>query len=395
MTTDMKFKIVGTILFIYLLIPFFSFGQNPGTERVVRGTVRSATDGETLVGANIIEADEMKRIISATVTDINGQYVLKIKNPENNIVFSFIGFITQGRKIGDQTVIDVSMEEDLQMIQDVVITAEKKISDGSFEIPQREISTAVQTLSSKEFEGIQVTSIDEAMQGRIAGLDIVANSGDLGSGATMRIRGTSSINANTQPLIVVNGIPYEINIDPSFDFAAANQEQYANMLSINPDDIEEITVLKDAASTAVWGSKGANGVLVIKTKKGAQGPTRVQYSYRFTAAKQPRGLNMLNGIKDENALQTAEKLYVDGNIFSPQNKAKLAHLKQLPLSCHESAEALERNREIFETGRIFPKGLIDNHIKKLKSFNDKGLSEKIFGKTDEIKTLVEKYIHVG
>jgi len=103
----------------------------------------------------------------------------------------------------------------------------------------------------------------------------------------------------------------------------------------------------------------------------------------------------LNGIKDENALQTAEKLYVDGNIFSPQNKAKLAHLKQLPLSCHESAEALERNREIFETGRIFPKGLIDNHIKKLKSFNDKGLSEKIFGKTDEIKTLVEKYIHVG
>jgi len=99
--------------------------------------------------------------------------------------------------------------------------------------------------------------------------------------------------------------------------------------------------------------------------------------------------------KNENALQTAEKLYVDGNIFSPQNKAKLAHLKQLPLSCHESAEALERNREIFETGRIFPKGLIDNHIKKLKSFNDKGLSEKIFGKTDEIKTLVEKYIHVG
>jgi len=316
----MKFKIVGTILFIYLLIPFFSFGQNPGTERVVRGTVRSATDGETLVGANIIEADEMKRIISATVTDINGQYVLKIKNPENNIVFSFIGFITQGRKIGDQTVIDVSMEEDLQMIQDVVITAEKKISDGSFEIPQREISTAVQTLSSKEFEGIQVTSIDEAMQGRIAGLDIVANSGDLGSGATMRIRGTSSINANTQPLIVVNGIPYEINIDPSFDFAAANQEQYANMLSINPDDIEEITVLKDAASTAVWGSKGANGVLVIKTKKGAQGPTRVQYSYRFTAAKQPRGLNMLNG---DDYTMMIKQAY-----FNPQQDENAANVRE-------------------------------------------------------------------
>lgn len=295
MTTDMKFKIVGTILFFYLLVPFVSPGQPTGTQRVVRGTVTSATDGESLPGATVIEADDKKRIISATITDINGQYVLKIKNPENNIAFSFVGFKTQGQKIGDQSVIDVALEEELQVIDAIEVTAEKKVSDGNFEIPQRELSTAVQTLSTKEFEGVQVTSIDEAMQGRIAGLDIVANSGDLGSGATMRIRGTSSINANTQPLIVVNGIPYEINIDPSFDFAAANEEQYANMLSLNPDDIEEITVLKDAASTAVWGSKGANGVLVIKTKKGAKGPTRVQYSYRFTVAKQPKGLEMLNG----------------------------------------------------------------------------------------------------
>ncbi len=319
----MKFKIVGTILIFYLITPFISPGQTLGTEKVIRGTVKSATDGETLVGATVIEADSKKRIVSATITNINGQYVLKIKNPENNIVFSFIGYKTQGRKIGDESVINVSMEEERQEINEVVVKAAKKISDGNFEIPQREISTAMQTISSKAFEGVQVTSIDEAMQGRIAGMDIVANSGDLGSGATMRIRGTSSINSNTQPLIVINGIPYEMQVDPSFDFATANQEQYANMLSINPDDIEEITVLKDAASTAVWGSKGANGVLVIKTKKGAKGPTRVQYSYRFTVAKQPRGLNMLNGddytmmIKqayfnpqqDENAANVREFLY--------------------------------------------------------------------------------------
>ncbi len=316
----MKFKIVGTILFFYLLIPFVSPGQSTRTDRVVRGTVSSATDGETLVGATVIEADDKKRIISATITDINGQYVLRIKNPENNIVFSFVGFITQGQKIGAQNVIDIDLKEDLQVIEDVVITAEKKISDGSFDIPQRELSTAVQTLSTKEFEGVQVTSIDEAMQGRIAGLDIVANSGDLGSGATMRIRGTSSINANTQPLIVVNGFPYEINVDPSFDFAAANQEQYANMLSINPDDIEEITVLKDAASTAVWGSKGANGVLVIKTKKGASGPTRVQYSYRFTAAKQPQGLNMLNG---DDYTMMMKQAY-----FNPQQNENAANVRE-------------------------------------------------------------------
>ncbi len=319
----MKCKIVGTILFFCLILPFVSQGQSSATSNLVRGTVKSAADGETLVGATVIETDAQKRIINATITDINGQYVLRIKNRENNIVFSFVGFLTQSEKIGDRTVINKELKEELQVISDIVVTAEKKVSDGNFEIPQRELSTAVQTINTKEFEGIQVTSIDEALQGRIAGLDIVANSGDLGSGATMRIRGTSSINANTQPLIVVNGIPYEIQIDESFDFAAANEEQYANMLSINPDDIEEITILKDAASTAVWGSKGANGVLVIKTKKGAKGPTRVQYSYRFTAAKQPRGLKMLNGddytmmIKqayfnpqqDENAANVREFLY--------------------------------------------------------------------------------------
>ena len=142
---------------------------------------------------------------------------------------------------------------------------------------------------------MQVTSIDDALQGRIAGLDIVSNSGDLGSGTAMRIRGTSSINAGQTPLIVLNGVPYSTEVDESFDFANANDEEYANMLSINPDDILDITVLKDAASTAIWGSKGANGVLMITTKKGAKGPTKVQYTHRFTRAVQPTGLNMLNG----------------------------------------------------------------------------------------------------
>jgi TonB-linked SusC/RagA family outer membrane protein len=208
-------------------------------------------------------------------------------------------------------------------IEEVVITAERMHSEGTFAIPQREISTAVQTINMEEMEGIQVTSIDDALQGRLSGLDIVANSGDIGSGATMRVRGATSINASNEPLIVVNNIPYEVDIDPTFDFANANEEQYANMLSLNPDDIESITLLKDAASTAVWGSKGANGVLVIKTKKAAQGPTRVQYTYRFTRAVQPQGLKLLNGDdytmmvkqayfnprQDEDAANVSEFLY--------------------------------------------------------------------------------------
>ncbi len=290
---SMKLKILGTILLFYLLKPCFLYGQ--ASEKVVQGTITSSTDGETLVGATVVETDSKKRIVNATVTDINGQYVLKISNANNKLAVSFIGFITESVDIGTKSKIDVVLDEDLKEISEVVITAEKKHSDGTMVIPQREISTAVQTLDTKSLEGIQVTSIDDALQGRIAGFDIVASSGDLGAGTSMRIRGTTSINANTQPLIVVNGVPFETDVDPNFDFSSANQEQFANMLAINPDDIEEITVLKDAASTAVWGSKGANGVLVIKTKKGVAGKTRVQYSYRLTGAVQPQGLSMLNG----------------------------------------------------------------------------------------------------
>jgi TonB-linked SusC/RagA family outer membrane protein len=316
---NIKLNIAGIFLTILLLVPNIVFAQ----EKVIQGTVTAESDGLPLIGATVVETDNTKRVINASVTDVNGHYVLKIKNPNNKLAISYIGYITTSKDIGNNKTINVKLSEDTKKIEEVVVTAEKKISDGTFAIPQKEISTAVQTINTKSLEGVQVTSIDDALQGRIAGFDIVSNSGDPGSGTSMRIRGTTSINSNSQPLIVVNGIPYETEVDPSFDFATANQDQYATMLSINPDDIEEITVLKDASSTAVWGSKGANGVLVIKTKKGVTGKTRVQYSYRVTGATQPRGMSMLNGddytmlikqayfnpYQDEDAANVQEFLY--------------------------------------------------------------------------------------
>ncbi len=291
---NMKLKIIGTILIWCLFFSAFVFGQT-SNGIVIQGTVSFGTENEPLVGATVVEKDAQERIIGATITDFNGQYVLQVKSTDHKLVFSFIGFKTLVKDIGAETRINAVLEQEFQTIEDISVVAVRKHDDGAFAIPEREISTAVQTFSFSKLEGLSVTSVDDALQGRIAGLDIVANSGDPGSGSQMRIRGTSSINANTEPLIVVNGVPYEVEIDQNFDFANANQEQFANMLSINPDDIEEISVLKDAASTAVWGSKGANGVLVIKTKKGVRGPTRIQYSYRSTATIQPKGLNMLNG----------------------------------------------------------------------------------------------------
>jgi TonB-linked SusC/RagA family outer membrane protein len=178
---------------------------------------------------------------------------------------------------------------------DVVVTAKKKFESGGLTIPQREISSATQSIDAKEFEGLPFTTIDEALQGRIAGLDIVANSGNLGSGTTMRLRGVSSINGNSEPLIVVDGNVFETDESSNFDYNNANDEKFAQLLNVNPEDIERISVLKDAAATAIWGSQGANGVIDIKTKRGARGRSKVTYSYRTTFTKQPTGYKMMNG----------------------------------------------------------------------------------------------------
>ncbi len=290
---NMKTKSIKIILTICILC-FFPLWVNAQTFDIIQGQVTSKSDNEPLMGVSVAEIDVNNRIITATITDINGHYVIKIKNQKNKLSISYVGYIKQTVRI-DKNTINVELNEKDQTLTAVDIVATKKQSQGGYVIPTREIGTAMQTIDMKEMEGLQVSSVDEALQGRISGLDIVSNSSDPGSGSSMRIRGVTSINGSSQPLIVVNGVPYEAQVDPNFDFANSNQEQYANMLSINPDDILEITVLKDAGASAIWGSKGANGVLMITTKKGATGPTKVEYTYRYTRTVQPEGIKMLNG----------------------------------------------------------------------------------------------------
>ncbi|MHB9055530.1 MAG: SusC/RagA family TonB-linked outer membrane protein [Paludibacteraceae bacterium] len=295
----MKKANIFTILILSLLLVLISstknYAQSTGDDNIIQGTITSTTDGETLIGASVTEIDGNNRVISSANTDINGHYVLRVKNLNGRISVAYIGFDKQIIKISNKKTIDVQLTEKDNTMKTVEVVAQKRQTQGGFSIPEREVSTAIQTIETKEFEGLQVSSIDEALQGRIAGLDIVANSSDPGTGTSMRIRGVTSITGNSQPLIVVNGVPYDIEVDPNFDFANSNQEQYANMLSINPDDILEISVLKDAGAAAIWGSKGANGVLMITTKRGLSGPTKIDYSYRYTRTVQPHGLNMLNG----------------------------------------------------------------------------------------------------
>lgn len=291
-----------------------------GSTPVIQGQISSSGDGSALIGVNITEIDATNRVVSGTISDINGHYVLKIKNPQNRISVSYIGFEKQIKGIENKRILNFTLKDLSHTFGVVEIKATKKTGQGGYVIPTREIGNAIQTIDAKEFDGLQVSSVDEALQGRIAGLDIISNSGDPGSGSSMRIRGVTSINGNSQPLIVVNGVPYDVQVDPNFDFANSNQEQYANMLSINPDDIQEISVLKDAAASAIWGSKGANGVLMITTKKGVSGPVRVDYTYRYTHTVQPKGLNMLNG--DDFTMLMKQAYY------NPKQDASASNIKE-------------------------------------------------------------------
>lgn len=283
-------NIVLLLLALVLSLPVEGQTLAPGS--VVRGTVVDE-DQEPIIGAVVQEIDRNKRIYNSTPTDFNGQFAVTINNPKHQLKIVYVGCKPQ--VLGLKADMGVINMESVTAIDEVVVVGKKMSSDGSMPIPLREISGATQTINTKVFEGVSVTSVDDALQGRMAGLDIVSASGDLGSGSSMRIRGSGSINANAEPLIVLNDIPYESHVDENFDFQNATQEQFANLLSINPEDIEEITVLKDGASAAIYGARGANGVIMIKTKRGVQGPPRVQYLYKFSVHRQPRGRKMLSG----------------------------------------------------------------------------------------------------
>lgn len=280
------------ILFVaFLICSGIAYAQGGD---IVTGKVYADDEPEGFIGATVIEQDKNGRIYSSALTDFNGNFSLKIKNPANTLSFSYVGYKKKSLPIGARRKFDVKLDI-ANVLSEVTVKASKMVNGGGLPVPEREYSGAMQKFNTKALEGMSVASIDDALQGRIAGLDIVANSGDLGSGSVMRIRGVTSINSNTQPLILVNDIPFESNIDASFDFQSADQEQFAALLCISPDDIEEITVLKDGAAAAIWGARGANGVINITTKKGVTGPTRVTYSYRFSGHHQPSGIKLLNG----------------------------------------------------------------------------------------------------
>lgn len=279
-------------LFLLVLFCFASSSVFAQKSARISGTITSDAEGP-LIMVNVTERDPSNRIIEACVTDFEGNFSMVVKNTSNVLEISYVGYKTQRVEIGSRTVFNIKMVED-NMLETVDIVAESRSRSGGLDILDREMTHATQKISMDDMDGLSFASVDEALQGQIAGLDVVFSSGDVGSGTQMRLRGNSMIEGDATPLIVVDDNIFEVDEGANIR-EDATAENFAELLMINTEDIAEIEVLKDAASCAVWGSRGANGVIKIKTRRGKRGPARVNFSYKFKDKWTPSGYNLLNG----------------------------------------------------------------------------------------------------
>lgn len=339
-----------------------------------------------VMGAAVVELDGSNRNISATVTDMNGNFTLRIKNPKNRLKVSFMGLKSQILPI-NKKVYKIFLEDAVKTIDEVTVVAKKRMETSGLAIPEREVSFATQSIDAKEFEGLGVTSIDEALQGRISGLDIVANSGNLGSGTSMRLRGASTISTvcSTEPLIVVNGDVWNVD-QTDFDVNTANDEKFAQLLNINPEDIQKISVLKDAAATAIWGSQGANGVIEITTKRGHRGKPTLSYSCRLTATYQPDGVELLNGDQYTMLLKEA--------YFNPQQNDNAANIPEIsylgPTSGFSEWQMFNNNTDwVDEVKQV---GLRQNHYISVTGGDDKAVFRISGGYDRETGSIIEQQL---
>ncbi|HEX5170814.1 MAG TPA: TonB-dependent receptor [Cyclobacteriaceae bacterium] len=270
-------------------------------ETVVKGKVIDASEGTGLPGVNILE----KGTSNGALTDMNGDFSIKTQKG-STLVFSFVGFVPQEVIVGDQTTIDISLQADATQLSEVVVI-------GYGEAKKEDLTGAIANISSKDFNKGVLTSPQDLLVGKIAGVAITSNSGAPGSGSTIRIRGGSSLSASNDPLIVIDGYPVSDNTAPGAPNGISNP-----LSALNPNDIESVTVLKDASATAIYGSRAANGVVIITTKKGAEGKIKLSYNGTVSVSEPIKYIDVMSGDEYRDLI---DQLQATGN-FGITDQAK-------------------------------------------------------------------------
>ncbi|MDF1546899.1 MAG: TonB-dependent receptor [Bacteroidales bacterium] len=282
------------VIFFSVICLFFSQMANSQT---VTGIVTGADDAQPIPGVNI----SVKGTSLGTITDFNGHYTIETSNESAVLVFSFVGYKTIEKAVGSQTKIDVILETDSKGLEEVVVV-------GYGVQRKSDVTGSTSSLGEDDFNPGSVVSPSEMIQGKVAGLQVTVNGGEPGAGATVRIRGASSVRANQDPLYVVDGVALDIN-DASPSGASGvggiNGSAAKNPLNfLNPNDIASIDILKDASATAIYGSRGANGVILITTKKGQKGEGKLAYSGYGSVSKLPKKMDLLSAADYRNWFST-------------------------------------------------------------------------------------------
>jgi TonB-dependent starch-binding outer membrane protein SusC len=272
------YQVSGKVLvLIFLFAGYVGIAQNSK----VSGRVTSGDDGSALPGVSILE----KGTTNGTVTDADGNYSIDV-GPQAAMVFSFVGFKPQEVTVSARSEIDVILVSDITSLNEVVV-----IGYGTQQ--KVEVTGSISSVKGKDLQNVSVPSFDAALQGRVAGAQVVQSSGIPGSAVRMRIRGQASISGNSEPLYVVDGVPITSG-DFSKRDGAANGINSNALADINPNDIESMEVLKDAAASAIYGSRAANGVVLVTTKKGKAGKTIFNAGYYAGVTEITRELQFLN-----------------------------------------------------------------------------------------------------
>ncbi len=256
------------LLFVFILIPSLMMAQS-----TVTGTVTEQATSLPLPTVNVL----IKNTTKGTVTDFDGNYNLQANNGDV-LVFSYVGFLTQEVAYTGQARIDVALVEDSALLEEVVI-----IGYGS--VKKEDLTGSVDVVSSDDFNKGAIQSTDQLLQGKAAGVRITDSGGSPDSAPNIRIRGGASLNADSSPLIVIDGIPV----------GTQNPAGVSNPLSlVNPNDVESFTILKDASATAIYGSRASNGVIIITTKRGTSGAPQFNFSTTVTASSAGEGIDMMD-----------------------------------------------------------------------------------------------------
>lgn len=275
----------------------------------VTGRVINSEDGSALPGVSIA----IKGTTTGAITDAEGRYRITVPNAESILVFSFVGFLTEEITTGNRTTIDVRLVGDLKSLSEVVVV-------GYGTQKKSDLTGSVSSITAKDIRQVPVASLDQALQGRATGVQVTQASAAPGGGVSIRIRGGNSIQASNEPLFVIDGIP----IFPSnATFAPGNtggQAQNA-LANLNPGDIESMEVLKDASATAIYGSRGANGVVIITTKRGKSGATNVDVENYYGIQQVARQLPLLNAAEFAEIANESRVNRSQAPIFTPDQIA--------------------------------------------------------------------------